>query len=96
MAQPHPPAGNQSQHTEKPLKVYGEQYRDGQPLPIGAVINPGDPPIFTDGQPRVLLPTGWVVLQLGDVVVSNRYSGAPMEVLSEDEFVERFGNVGEV
>ena len=91
MAAPHPPAGQQAQYTERPLKIYGEQYRDGQPLPVGVVIDPGDPPIFSDGQPRILLPTGWVVVQLTEWIVSNRYSGLAVEVLSADEFAERFG-----
>jgi len=95
MAQPFPPQGNQTQHTERPLKIYGEQYRVGQPLPIGVVIDPatGDPPLplFADGQPRVALPTGWVVVHDTDWVISSRYSGAASEVVSADEFAERFG-----
>lgn len=91
MAAPIPPQGNQTQHTERPLKVYAEQYLEGQPLPIGVVINPGDPPIFQDGQPRVALPTGWVVVSLTDWVLSNRYAGTPIEVISHDEMLERFG-----
>jgi hypothetical protein len=94
MAAPLPPQGNQSQHTERPLKVYAEQYRTGAPLPIGVVIDPigaGGLPIFSDGQPRVLLPEGWVVIQLTEWVISNRYSGLPTEVLSNDEMAERFG-----
>jgi len=91
MSAPHPPAGNQRSHTERPLKIYAEQYLVGQPLPVGAVIDPGDPPIFNDGQPRVPLPTGWVVLSLTDWVISNRYTGAAMEVISAEEFTERFG-----
>ena len=35
MAAPVPPQGDQRQYTERPLKVYGEQYRSGAPLPIG-------------------------------------------------------------
>ena len=94
MAQPHPPAGNQSQHTERPLKVYGEQYVTGQPLPVGAVIDPAPidgRPLFSDGVPRVPLPTGWVVLTLTDFVISSRFTGQPIEVISADEFAERFG-----
>ena len=91
MAAPHPPQGNQQPHTERPLKIYGEQYVTGQPLPVGVVIDPGNPPMFTDGQPRVALPTGWVVVQLTDWVLSSRYSGKPIEVISADEFAERFG-----
>lgn len=91
MAAPHPPAGNQTQHTERPFKVYAEQYLSGQPLPVGVVIDPGDPPFFTDGAPRVALPSGWVVVQLTDFVISHRYTGKPIEVISAEEFAERFG-----
>jgi len=90
MAAPHPPQGNQSSHTERPLKIYAEQYLEGQ-LPVGAVIDPGDPPIFNDGAARVPLPSGWAVLTLTDWVISNRYTGQPQEVISADEFAERFG-----
>ena len=91
MAQPFPPRGNQAQHTERPLKVYSEQYLTGQPLPIGVVIDPGDPPLFSDGQPRVPTAAGWVVVQLTEWVISNRYTGQPIEVISADEHAERFG-----
>ena len=90
MAAPFPPAGNQQQHTERPLKIYAEQFVPPT-LPVGAVIDPGDPPIFQDGQVRVPLPTGLVVLHPTDFVISSRYTGAPMEVISADEFAERFG-----
>jgi hypothetical protein len=94
MAAPFPPQGNQSPHTERPLKVYGEQYTAGGPLPIGVVVNPGQPPLFTDGLARVALPTGWVVVHVGDWVISNRYTGAAREVVSDEEFTERFGGGG--
>jgi hypothetical protein len=95
MAAPYPPQGEQQAHTERPLKVYAEQYQTGHPLPVGAVINPGDPPLFTDGKPRVLLPgRGPVELHLTEWVISNRYTGAPREVISDEEFTERFGPGG--
>ena len=92
MAAPHPPQGQQINITERPAKVYGEQYLNGQPLPIGAVVNPmsGDLPLFTDGQARVPLSSGWVVLQLTDWVITNRYNGLAVEVISAEEFSERF------
>ena len=93
MAAPHPPQGNQTPHTERPLRVYAEQYV-GEPLPIGATTDFGDPPVFDDGVPRVLTPAGWVVLTLTDWVISNRYTGAASEVISADEFAERFGPGG--
>jgi len=95
MAAPYPPQGNQKQHTERPLKIYGEQYVDGEPLPIGVVVEftapEGMMPLFTDGLPRVLTPFGWVVVHLTDWVISSRYTGKPVEVISAEEFSERFG-----
>jgi len=95
MAAPVPPQGNQQPHTERPLKVYAEQYLAGAPLPVGVVIDPvpapGLPPLFTDGQPRVMLPTGWVLVQPTDWVLTNRYTGAPSERIGAEEFTERFG-----
>jgi len=99
MAAPKPPQGNQAQHTERPLKVYAEQYVDGQPLPIGVVLDPvgaGGVPIFSPGVAAVLLPDGWVVIQPTEWVISNRYSGAAVEVLSHEEMSERFGTEGEL
>ena len=93
MAAPYPPQGAQQQHTERPLKIYAEQYL-GAALPIGAVINPGDPPLFSDGQPRVLLPAGWTVIQLTEYVISSRYTGQAIDVISAEEFAERFGSGG--
>jgi len=91
MAAPYPPQGNQQQFTERPLKIYGEQYLVAGQYPVGVVVDPGDPPIFQDGQPRVALPSGWVVVQLTDWVISSRYTGKPIEVISAEEFTERFG-----
>jgi len=97
MAAPYPPQGNQAQQTERPLKVYGEQYLAGQPLPINVVIDPvgAGGPIYSDGQPRVLLPAGWTVIQLTEYVISHRYTGQAIEVISAEEFAERFGGGGQ-
>lgn len=91
MAAPYPPQGNQSSHTERPLKVYAEQYlAGGQPLPVGATTNPADP--VTAGRPIVYLPHGLVAeLHPNDWVLSSRYTGQPIEVISAEEFAERFG-----
>jgi len=95
MAQPFPPQGNQTQQTEKPLKVYSEPYLEGGALPVGAVIDPvpgeGLPPLFTDGVPRVPLESGWTIVHVGDYVISSRFSGQPLEVISAEEHAERFG-----
>jgi len=84
----HPPAGSQKQYNERPLKVFGEQMVAGQPLPIGAVLIPD---LYADGLPRVFTDTQAFILHETEWVISNRYSGRPIEVLSDDEFSERFG-----
>jgi hypothetical protein len=83
-------AGQQQPYSEKPPKVLGEQYLEGQPLPIGATTDFGEPPLFSDGQPRVLLPTGWVVLHLTDWVLTNDATGQPLGVVSDAEFAAHF------
>jgi hypothetical protein len=96
MAAPHPPQGAQQQYTERPIRIYGEQYLAGGALPIGVVIDPvgAGGPIYSDGQPRVLLPDGWVVIQSTEWIITNRYTGAAVEVISAEEFAERFGPGG--
>ena len=90
MAAPYPPQGNQSPHTERPLKVYAEQYQSGQPLPIGATTDEFLP-LFPAGTARVYAGGQVYLLHAGDWVISNRYTGAPVEVISAEEFAERFG-----
>jgi hypothetical protein len=94
MAQPFPPQGGQKQHTERPLKIYAEQYLEGEPVPIGVVIDAGEYPGGLVAA-RVHLATGAVLLvPLGAWVISSRYSGLPIEVISDEEFSERFGGGG--
>lgn len=90
MAQPYPPQGAQQPHTERPLKIYGEQYLAGAALPIGATTETANP-VYADGRPHVILPGGVVDLPVGWWVISNRYTGAAIEVISPEEFTERFG-----
>ena len=92
MAAPHPPAGNQQQHTERPLKVYAEQYLVSAPLPLGAVLIPD---LFTDGLPRVFTDVKTYELHETEWVISNRYSGKPIEVISDEEMAERFGGTAD-
>jgi len=92
MAQPFPTQGNQSPHTERPLTVYAEQYVAGGPLPVGvghtAPTGEETPPYLVDaaGRYQPVRETDWVI--------SNRYTGAPVEVISDEEFTERFGPSG--
>lgn len=91
MAPPHDVQGNQKQYTERPLKIFGEQYRADDPLPVGAVLIPD---LYPDGLPRVFTPTQAYELHEGEWVITNRYSGKPIEVISDEEFAERFGGGG--
>lgn|SRR5262245_4042455 len=90
MAQPFPPQGGQQQFTERPFKIYGEQYTTTGQLPVGATTETVNP-IYADGRPHVITPRGVFELHLTDWVLTNRYTGVPIEVLSADEFAERFG-----
>jgi hypothetical protein len=92
MAAPFPPAGEQKQYTERPVKIYGEQFLAGAPLPIGVrtTAPTGDttPPyvINAAGQYKPVHDTDWIV--------SSRYSGVVLDVLSNEEFIERYGGGG--
>ena len=92
MPPPHPPAGNQTQRTERPLKVYAEQWTEGGPLPVGAVLIPD---LFSDGLPRVFTDVKTYELHETEWVISNRYTGKPIEVISDEEMAERFGGPAE-
>jgi len=88
MAAPYPPQGNQSQHTERPLKVYAEQMLAAAPLPIGVLTTAPSgettpPYVLADGVYFPVLETDWVI--------SSRYNGRVLEVISAEEFAERFG-----
>jgi hypothetical protein len=91
MAAPFPPQGQQQQYTERPYKIYGEQYLVGQPLPIG-VATWAFPPVYQEGDARVYLADGGIKpIAFGDWVLTRRYSGQPFDVISDEEFTERFG-----
>lgn len=87
MAAPFPPQGAQQPHTERPLKIYGEQYLEGAALPVGArTDSPGG-----TVPPYVIVGGVYSPLRLSDWVISSRYTGQPLEVISAEEFAERFG-----
>jgi hypothetical protein len=90
MGAPYPPQGQQQSHTERPLKVYAEQYVLGQPLPVGTSTEVIEP-VYADGRPRVYADRGTFDLHVGEWVISSRYTGRPVEVISAEEFAERFG-----
>src|SRR5262245_2802455 len=91
MPPPQPPQGNQQLVVEKPLKVYAEQYLQGQPIPIG-VVTAAFPPVFAEGDARVYTEDGQVLrIAFSDWVITHRYSGRAQDVLSNDEYVDRFG-----
>lgn len=90
MAAPFPPQGNQKQHNERPNKIYAEQYLTGATIPVGVNVDVL-PPIYPNGEPRVYVGAVVYPLHLTDWVISSRYSGQPIEVISAEEFAERFG-----
>lgn len=89
MAQPFPPQGEQQPYTEKPTKIYGEQYTTAGTLPAGATTETTNP-LYADGRPHVITARGVYELHLTDWVVSNRYSGQPIAVLSDEEFHDSY------
>lgn len=90
MAAPIPPQGNQQAYTERPYRVFGEQYLTGQPVPIGVSTDVFEP-TYPNGEPRVYTSSGPYPVHDTDWVITNRYTGAPIQVISADEFAERFG-----
>jgi hypothetical protein len=91
MPPPVPPQGNQQLVVAKPQKVYAEQYLVGQPLPIG-VVTAAFPPVFAEGDPRVYTQDGRVLIPKDtDWILTHRYSGQVSDVLSAEEYADRFG-----
>lgn len=90
MAAPYPPQGNQTPHTERPLKIYAEQYHAAGVLPVGVSVEVVEP-VYPNGEPRVYAPTGTYAVHEADWVISSRFTGQPIEVISAEEFTERFG-----
>jgi hypothetical protein len=92
MAQPFPPQGNQQQHTERPLKIYAEQYLAGGPLPIGVLTTA---PTGQPTPPYLITAAGlFQPVRDTDWVISSRFTGRPVEVISDEELAERFGGGG--
>src|SRR3954468_15324202 len=92
MGQPFPPQGNQKQHTERPTKIYAEQYLLTAPLPIGVSTNG---PTGESVPPYVVAGGIYSPVRETDWVISSRYTGAVVEVISHEEFTERFGNAAD-
>lgn len=92
MAPPFPPQGEQKQFTERPLKIYGEQFLVNSPLPIGVqTMGPTGAPT-----PPYLVTAGGIyrTVVIGDWIISNRYTGQVIDAISDEEFQERFGGGG--
>jgi len=89
MAGVQPPEGGQKNYVTKPQQVYGEQYLAGGPLPVGAVAElPDYPP---EGGPYLPLPPCVFVIHSTDWVITNKHTGVPTEVITDDTFTERYG-----
>jgi len=84
-----PAQGGQKPYTEKPLKVWGEQYRVGAALPIGAV-EAMEPLFPASGGPYANTSTGVFPLKDTDWVITDRYTGQAHSVLSDVDFQDRF------
>lgn len=92
MPQPFAPQGAQKQYTEKPLKVYGEQFHEGGPIPVGVRTTM---PTGEAAPPHLITSAGvYLPVHDTDWIISNRYTGAATGVLSNEEFSERFGGGG--
>jgi hypothetical protein len=83
-----PPQGNQQQHTERPLKVYAEQLLVGAPVPVGVRTTA---PTGEPTPPYAIAAGRWYPVRPTDWVISSRYTGDLIEVISAEEFAERFG-----
>ncbi len=87
-----PPQGNQKQYVEKAGHVYGEQYKIGQPLPVGVVAAiTGDPLHPASGGPYAVTLSGILPMHDTDWVVTSRRTGMQTGVLTDEEFTERYG-----
>ena len=88
-----PPQGGQQNYPQKPVQVYGEQYRAGGPLPVGAVAAI-DPYYPAGGGPYVDTHPGVAVLHDTEWVLTNKRTGLATEVITDEEFQDRFGGGG--
>jgi len=88
MSAPFPAQGNQQQHTERPLKIYAEQYLLSAPIPIGVLTTA---PTGEPMDPYVLIGGVFYRVVEADWILSSRYTGAVVEVIGPEEFTERFG-----
>lgn len=88
-----PPQGNQKNVVTKPHQVYAEQYRVGQPLPIGAVVELG-PPFPPENGPYLNGTQGLFSLKDGDWVITHKRTGLPIEAITDEEYSDRYGAGG--
>ena len=88
-----PPQGGQKNAVTKPQQVYAEQYRVGQPLPVGAVVDLGEA-FPADKGPYVSSMTGVFTLLDTDWVLTNKRTGVPIEAITDEEFTDRYGGGG--
>lgn len=76
-------------YVEKPTQVYAEQYFAAtQPPPVG-VCNCGINPVYPAPHAH---PGRWASLHEGDWLLTSKYSGQLVDVLTDAEFQERFGS----
>jgi hypothetical protein len=85
-----PLQGQQKQYNEQPVKIYGEQMLNGAPLPIG-VSTEIILPVYADGRPRAYTTDGPKDVHPTDWVITHPFSGEVLDVLTAEEFEDRFG-----
>lgn len=93
MAGVTPPQGGQKNYVDKPQQVYGEQYLGGGPIPVGAVAEAG-PGYPAEAGPYLVIPPCVFVIQSTDWVITDKHTGRPERVLTDEEFSDRFGGGG--
>ena len=93
MAGVQPPEGGQKNYVDKPQQVYGEQYLGGGPIPVGAVaeILPDYP---AAGGPYLPLPPCVFVVHSTDWVITNKRTGQPERLMTDEDFTDRYGGGG--
>lgn len=79
------------QYVEKPRKVMAEQYLEGQDPDIAGVHRCGLSPLVPTGPPHVHVGGDVYMLQSTDWILSDKWTGQPTGVLTDEHFQDAFG-----
>jgi hypothetical protein len=83
---PKPPTAHQQEYTQRPPRVYAEQYHTGDPLPPGATPGEDPPGLPIAGGPYLSTLTGMYPLHDTDWILTDTYSGLATTVLADADF----------